>query len=71
MWEQYKKTFLRMQIAIWLVVAGVLVFTRSLGGAATFLTTMQVGAIWGSVWGARLGKVSRGPSAGSLPARRA
>ncbi|HEV3191292.1 MAG TPA: hypothetical protein VGY54_12375 [Polyangiaceae bacterium] len=54
MWEQYKKTFLGMQIVMWLIGAGVLLGTHRLFAAAVFLVVMQVGAIFGAMWGARL-----------------
>ncbi len=54
MWEQYKKTFLGMQIVMWLIAAGVLLSTHRLFAAAVFLVVMQLGAVLGAMWGARL-----------------
>jgi cobalamin synthase len=54
MWEQYKKTFLGMQIVMWVIAAGVLLGTHRLFAAAVFLAVMQVSAVFGAMWGARL-----------------
>jgi uncharacterized membrane protein YfcA len=55
MWEQYKKTFASMQVAI----AGVtLAVFFGLGRlwfvTATFFAVMQLGSLLGAFWGARL-----------------
>jgi hypothetical protein len=61
MWEQYKKTFAGMQIAIWLVACAVLLWSHVLALALVFLVTMQLGAVIGALWGYRLkSKVERG-----------
>ncbi|MGH7436105.1 MAG: hypothetical protein ACRENE_10570 [Polyangiaceae bacterium] len=54
MLEQYKKTFVAMQTTMWLISA-LIVFVshRWLSGVA-FLGTMQIGALLGAAWGARL-----------------
>lgn len=55
MWEQYKKTFLRMQILIGVVVLAIyLLLGRQLPLAGMFFMTMQVGNVLGVLWGARL-----------------
>jgi hypothetical protein len=55
----YKRTFVRMQIAIW-VVATVMVFvTRQFVVGAAFAATMQIGALLGAILGARLNRLSR------------
>jgi hypothetical protein len=57
MWQQYKKTFLRMQTVIALVsVAMYLFHTRAVGPTVTFFLLLQVAAVVGARWGARLRK---------------
>lgn len=61
MWEQYKKTLVRMQIVMWFVAACVFFFSRVWTLALMFLITMQIAAVIGAMWGHRLkGKVDRG-----------
>jgi len=61
MLEQYKKTFVRMQMVIAFVSIGVLAWTRVWPLAALFFATMQLGALSGAMWGVRLReKVQRG-----------
>ncbi len=65
MLEQYKKTFLRMQILIAVVSIGVLAWTHVWLLAALFFATMQLGAVSGAMWGVRLqGMVRRGQLSG-------
>ena len=55
MWAHYKKTFVGVQVVIWLVAIGVyLLFGRQWQQAATFFLFMQLSAVIGSVWAARL-----------------
>jgi hypothetical protein len=55
MWQQqYKKTVVGMQITMWLVACVVLVRTRVWLVAVVFLAIMQVGAVLGAMWAARL-----------------
>ncbi len=54
MWEQYKKTFRGMQMAIGLVALAVLVRTGRATVAAGFFAMMQGGAVFGAIGGARL-----------------
>jgi hypothetical protein len=55
MWEQYKKTAVGMQVSIAAITAGAyLLMGRSLGQAATLFSVMQVAAVFGAHWGARL-----------------
>jgi hypothetical protein len=70
MWELYKRTFRGMQIAIAMVTIVIFAITRRWFVASVFLCTMQVGAVMGAVWGARLKRMFQG-SSGRLPARRA
>ena len=61
MWEQYKRTFVRMQALIAVVSYGVLMSTHSSALATFFFATMQLGAIGGAMLGVRLKeKVRRG-----------
>ena len=54
MWEQYKKTFLRMQVVIAFVTCAALAWTHLWALAALFFFTMQLGAVSGAMWGIRL-----------------
>jgi hypothetical protein len=55
MWQHYRKTFLRMQLGIWLVSAGVFIgYGYALPPALIFFAVMQVGALLGAMWAARL-----------------
>ncbi len=54
MWEQYKKTFVGMQIVMWFIAGGVLLRTHRLLVAVVFLVVMQLSAIVGAMWGLRL-----------------
>jgi membrane protein implicated in regulation of membrane protease activity len=54
MWEQYRKSLFGMQFVMWLIAAGVLLRTHRLFAAAVFFFVMQLGAIVGAMWGARL-----------------
>ena len=61
MLEQYKKTFLRIQIVIAVVTIVVLAWTHVWPLAALFFVTMQLGAVSGAMWGVRLrDRVRRG-----------
>lgn len=54
-WQQYKKTFLGMQVTIALVSAGAyLMMYRSLVPVALCFAVMQIGAVFGAYWGAQL-----------------
>jgi hypothetical protein len=59
MWEQYKKTFVRIQVVIAVVSIGVLARTHVWPLAMLFFVAMQLGAVSGAMWGVRL-KVRRG-----------
>jgi uncharacterized membrane protein YfcA len=54
MWKQYKKTFSGMQVVIVLVTLGILLWRHAWDLAGVFFITMQVGAVLGAMWGARL-----------------
>ena len=69
MWEHYRKTFRGMQLAMALVAIAVLVVTRRLFVAGAFLAAMQIGAVLGAAWGARLKRMFHG-NPGRFPAKR-
>lgn len=55
MWQHYKRTFKGMQIMIALAAIAVyLFFGHRLAMAATFYAVMQIGALAGAAWAARL-----------------
>ena len=55
MWAQYKKTFVYVQLVIALVVVAVYGSSnRQLPVAAVYFVIMQVGAVLGASWAARL-----------------
>jgi hypothetical protein len=54
MWEQYKKTALGIQIVIAIVTIGVLVISRTLAAGGVFFAAMQLSALLGAGWAARL-----------------
>jgi uncharacterized membrane protein YfcA len=55
MWQQYKKTLVGMQLSIAVMTgAAYMMVYRSLPPAAVFFAVMQVGAVLGAYWGARL-----------------
>ncbi len=54
MWDQYKRTFIAMQVVILLVTIGVFIISRLWTVAGTFFAIMQIGSVLGSVWGSSL-----------------
>jgi MFS-type transporter involved in bile tolerance (Atg22 family) len=67
MWQQYKKTLFGMQVMIGLVTTGVLLWSHAWDLAALFFITMQVGAVFGAIWGNRLrNKLERNAGQGAL-----
>jgi len=54
MWNQYKKTFSGMQVIIGLVTLGILLWRHAWDLAGVFFITMEIGAVLGAMWGARL-----------------
>jgi hypothetical protein len=55
MLDLYKKTFLGMQVVIFLITVGMfLVLQRDWVPCVKFFATMQVASIMGAVWGQRL-----------------
>jgi uncharacterized membrane protein YfcA len=69
MWEHYRSTFKGIQALIVVAVAGVyLFFGQHWELAAMFLLVMEVGAVVGAAWGARL-KARMAARADRLPLR--
>jgi uncharacterized membrane protein YfcA len=61
MWEQYKKTFLGMQFAIVMIAYVIHTQTyRQWQTTAVFVAVMQVGALVGAAWAARLRRKIQG-----------
>jgi hypothetical protein len=55
MWNQYRKTFAGMQVIIAIVTIGVfLLLGYSVARAAVFFAVMQLSAVIGAVWAARI-----------------
>jgi hypothetical protein len=53
MWEQYRKTFLSMQVVIFSITGWAYYTTRHPSVAVAFVT-MQIGAVLGARWAVRL-----------------
>jgi hypothetical protein len=68
MWEQYKKTFVRIQTVIAIVTVAMLVVSRTWQVGMTFFLVMQVGSAAGAIWGVRLRRMFF-PQAGELRRR--
>ena len=61
MWQQYRKTFVGMQVTIFLVTVGMyLVLHHEWFLAAKFFVVMQVASVIGVFWGQRLRARIRG-----------
>ena len=54
MWDQYKKTFIRMQSMILVITVVVFVLSHLWNVALTFFAIMQVGSALGAMWGSNL-----------------
>lgn len=54
MWEQYKRTFWGMQAIICGVSAAIFLWVHVAALAALFFITMQLSALLGAMWAARL-----------------
>ncbi|HVU00551.1 MAG TPA: hypothetical protein VHE30_02325 [Polyangiaceae bacterium] len=60
--ERYKKTFVPMQAFILVVALAAAVWSGHVEVGAAFFVVMQIGAIFGAIWGHRLKlKVERMP----------
>jgi MFS-type transporter involved in bile tolerance (Atg22 family) len=54
MWKQYRKTFVGMQVVVAMAASAILWWSRVPGLAALFFLVMQMAAVVGAFWGARL-----------------
>jgi len=54
MWARYRKTFASMQLFIGAIALIVLLLSHRLFLAGAFFCTMQLGALMGAAWAARL-----------------
>jgi uncharacterized membrane protein YfcA len=66
MLDQYRKTFVGMQIVIFVVTALVFLWSHFWVHAIAFFVMMQAGSILGALWGHRLKRKLR-PSSALLP----
>jgi uncharacterized membrane protein YfcA len=56
MWEQYKRTFLGMQLVIAAIAILVFFASHFWAHAIVFYVIMQLGSLLGATWGARLSR---------------
>ena len=70
MWARYRKTFASMQLFIAAITLGVLLLSQRFFLAGAFFCTMQLGAIFGAAWAARLERLLLARASGSRPERR-
>jgi CDP-diglyceride synthetase len=54
MLEQYKKTFIRMQLAIWVIAIGAAILTHQWRAGVAFFVVTQVASVFGAMWASRL-----------------
>jgi hypothetical protein len=54
MWDHYRKTFARMQLVMGLAACAAVLVTRQLTVGLLFFAFMQIGALVGAVWAARI-----------------
>lgn len=69
MWEQYKRTFSGMQAFIIAVALCILFWSQRVYVAAAFFMAMQLGALFGAMWGSRLKRLTRAGFVGSATAK--
>ena len=50
MWQEYKRTFIGMQLVITAVVLGVIVVTGNWRAAAVFFAVMELSSVIGARW---------------------
>jgi hypothetical protein len=62
MWDHYKKTFLPLQIGIWLAVCLLVLATRDPASGLAFLAILQVGSLLGAAWAARIRRLAESPA---------
>jgi len=53
-WQHYRQTLVGTQVMIAAITVVVVLKTHRLAAAAAFLATMQIGALLGAMWAARL-----------------
>jgi hypothetical protein len=53
-WHHYRQTLIGTQVMIAAITVVVVLKTHRLAAAAAFLATMQIGALLGAMWAARL-----------------
>jgi hypothetical protein len=54
MWALYKRTFVGMQIVIFLVSIATLILTRQWQPALMMFSVMEISAVFGARWGVRV-----------------
>jgi hypothetical protein len=70
MWQHYRRTFAGMQIMIAVVAFGIyLLMGRQIVAAVTFFMVMQIGALLGAAWAARLRRIMGRQHSGLLRPR--
>ena len=57
MWEQYRKTAIGIQIVIGIVTIAVVIWSRTLTAGGVFFVAMQLSALLGAGWAARLSRL--------------
>ena len=68
MWQQYKRTFRSMQALMIVVTLITLACTHRWTTALALYATMQIGALYGAMWGNQIKQRTRRPD--ELSARR-
>ena len=71
MWTRYRKSFVGMQSLIALITLGALVLSHRVFLAGAFFITMQLGALFGAMWAARLERLFLARAGRAAPERRA
>jgi hypothetical protein len=70
MWQHYQRTFAGMQIMIAVVTVGIYFFLgRQMAAAVMFFIVMQIGALLGAAWAARLRRLMERRHSGLLRSR--
>jgi hypothetical protein len=63
MWAHYKRTFVPMQLGMWLAACLLIVTTRDLTSGFVFLAVMQIGSLLGAALAARVKRLTQFPAA--------
>jgi len=59
MWHSYRKTFIAIQMVIWVLTVGVYFLSnRALAQTAACLVVMQLSAMGSARWATRMGRMS-------------